>query len=91
MALSVANIWKVPELRKKLMITLSILIIYRIGFHIPLPGVNIDVLEARAERTGPLAALFGIMGSLTGANLSGAIWIDGRTRCRRGSIGGCYR
>ena len=37
MSFSAANILKVPELRKKLMVTMGLLLVYRIGFHIPLP------------------------------------------------------
>ncbi len=72
MNLSVTNIFRVPELRKKLLVTLSLLFVYRIGFHIPIPGVNVDALEALAEQRGSLAAIFGIMSSLTGGNLSSA-------------------
>ncbi len=72
MNFSAANILKVPELRKKLMITLSLLLVYRIGFHIPLPGVNVDALQDLAERSGTLASLLGLMSSLTGGSLSSA-------------------
>jgi len=34
------NMWRIPELRNKLLFTLGMLVIYRIGFHVPLPGVN---------------------------------------------------
>ena len=34
------NIFRVPELRNKVLFTLFMLAIYRIGFHIPIPGVN---------------------------------------------------
>lgn len=45
MASAVVNIFKVPDLRKRVLFTLFILIIYRIGAHIPIPGINIDVLK----------------------------------------------
>ncbi len=38
------NIFKVPELRKKILFTLMLLAIYRVGFHIPLPGVNQEAM-----------------------------------------------
>ena len=34
------NIFKVPDLRSKVMFTLAMLVIYRIGWHVPLPGVD---------------------------------------------------
>ena len=40
------NAWKIPELRKKLMFTAAILLLYRIGNVIPVPYVNVDALAA---------------------------------------------
>ena len=42
----VVNIFKVPELRRRILFTLAILVIYRIGAHIPIPGINVDALKA---------------------------------------------
>jgi preprotein translocase subunit SecY len=39
------NIFKVPELRNKVLFTLFMLLIYRIGYHVPLPGVDQAKLE----------------------------------------------
>ncbi len=41
----VANILKIPELRNRIFFTLIILIIYRIGAHIPIPGINVVALK----------------------------------------------
>lgn len=38
------GIFKIPELRKRILFTLGALAIYRIGVHIPTPGVNSDAL-----------------------------------------------
>lgn len=38
---ALVNLFKVPELRKKLLFTLGILVVYRIGVQISVPGVNI--------------------------------------------------
>lgn len=46
------NMWRIPELRNKLLFTLGMLIIYRIGFHIALPGVNQDVLAEKFKAMG---------------------------------------
>lgn len=40
------NIWRVEDLRKRVLFTLFVLIIYRIGSFVPVPGVNKDVFEA---------------------------------------------
>ncbi len=45
------NVFKIPELRKKLLFTLALLAIYRVGFHVPLPGVNQDAMARSAQRT----------------------------------------
>ncbi len=34
------NAWKVPDIRKKMIYTILMLIVYRIGAHVPVPGVN---------------------------------------------------
>src|SRR5262245_7296272 len=34
------NVFRIPELRNKVLFTLFMLAIYRIGYHVPLPGVN---------------------------------------------------
>src|ERR1044071_1152058 len=41
-----ANIFRVPDLRKRLMFTLGLLAVYRLGGHIPTPGINIQQWEA---------------------------------------------
>lgn len=46
----IGNIFRIPELRKKILFTLFILVVYRIGAHIPIPGINIDALQAFFEQ-----------------------------------------
>ena len=48
---TIKNIWKIKELRNKILFTLAILAIYRFGSFIPLPGINPAALaEASAQR-----------------------------------------
>jgi preprotein translocase subunit SecY len=42
---SLANSWKVPEVRKKLLFTAAMIAIYRFGAHVPVPGVNLAALN----------------------------------------------
>ena len=42
---AVSNIAKIPELRKRVLFTLLMLAIYRIGIFIPTPGINGDALK----------------------------------------------
>src|SRR5438270_5898588 len=39
------NIFRVPELRNKVLFTLFMLAVYRIGFHVPIPGVDQDAFQ----------------------------------------------
>ncbi len=41
-----ANIFRVPDLRKRVIFTLGLLAVYRLGGHIPTPGINTDKLAA---------------------------------------------
>ena len=43
------NAWKVPELRKKFYWTLALVAIFRIGTHIPVPGINADYLKEATQ------------------------------------------
>ena len=40
-----ANVFRVPDLRKRIMFTLGLLAVYRFGGHIPTPGINADLLS----------------------------------------------
>lgn len=44
------NIFKVPELRNKILFTLALLAVYRIGFYVPLPGIDQSELESHFTR-----------------------------------------
>src|SRR5690348_13197791 len=45
-----ANIFRVPDLRKRILFTLGLLAVYRLGGHIPTPGVNADKLQQFFEQ-----------------------------------------
>src|SRR5579884_1195874 len=40
-----ANIFRIPDLRKRIFFTLALLAVYRIGGHIPIPGINSDMFS----------------------------------------------
>ncbi len=52
------SIFKVEELRKRILFTLGLLVVYRIGGHIPTPGVNGEVLQRFMADSGTLFGLF---------------------------------
>ena len=64
---SFANILKIPELKKRIIISFLLLGVYRIGVHVPTPGINSDALAsffAQARGT-----LFGLFDMFTGGAL----------------------
>jgi len=66
------NIFKLPELRNKLLFTIGMLAIYRIGFYVPVPGVDQRAMSAGMPQGGGggLGDLFNYFQLFTGGNLS---------------------
>src|SRR6478609_6555122 len=62
------TVFKIKELRQKIVITLLFLAIYRIGFHIPLPMVNQQALAQ--AMSGSDEGLIGLISMFSGGNLS---------------------
>jgi len=59
MAVTLGNVGKVPELKRRILVTLALLAIYRVGIHIPTPGINSEALMALfAQARGTLFGLF---------------------------------
>ncbi len=57
---NIKNVVKISDLRNKILFTIGMIIVYRVGAFIPAPGINFDainVLEQEAERGGVLAFL----------------------------------
>ena len=55
---SLRNVFRIPDLRNKIIFTLMILVIYRLGSHLPVPGIDISALktlEQQADQGGVLA------------------------------------
>ena len=57
MIAAIANAFRVPELRRKILFTLSIVGVYRIGAHIPVPGVDLDRVQEIIEGQAALGLL----------------------------------
>ncbi len=67
---SFRHIFKIPELRKRITFTLFILIIYRLGGHIPTPGI--DSAAMSAAMANMQNTLFGLYDMFAGGNFSRA-------------------
>jgi len=65
---SFQNIFKIPELRTRVLFTLVMLVVYRVGAHIPTPGINGDALSDFLQKQG--GALLRFLDIFSGASLS---------------------
>ena len=63
-------LWKSYDIRRKLLITVLILTIYRIAAHIPVPGVDRQAIQAIMNQGGPGGTLFGLLDLLSGGTVS---------------------
>ena len=48
---NLTNIWKIEELKNRIILTLGVLLVYRFGAHIVLPGIDSAQLHELASRT----------------------------------------
>ena len=62
-----ANIFRVPDLRKRLMFALGLLAVYRLGGHIPTPGINITRWEEFFSSNA--GSIFGFFDLFAGGNI----------------------
>jgi len=71
---ALGNIFKVPELRRKVLFTLFIILIYRVGAHVPTPGVDGNALSRFFAQLaqGAGGSLFGMMALFSGGALQKA-------------------
>lgn len=63
-------LWKSTDIRKKLMLTLGILVLYRLIANIPVPGFNAEVIKALKSNTTAAGDLISILNVLSGGTLS---------------------
>ena len=62
-----ANAWKVPELRRRILFTAIVLALYRLGSWIPAPGVDAEAIDQYLSRTG---GIFDLLNLFSGGALS---------------------
>lgn len=63
---AIRNLWKVDELRRRVLFTLGMLAVYRAGIHVPVPGIDQEVLKTI---WGGAGNLFGVLDLFSGGNL----------------------
>ncbi len=65
---SLRNIWDIPDLRKRVLFTLGMLAVYRLGNHIPTPGINAQALIDFFQQNR--GNWFGLVDMFSGGNLA---------------------
>ncbi len=63
------NAWSIPDLRKKMLYTLLMIFVFRLGSFIPVPGLNPDALKALVSEGN---SLFGMLNAFSGNSFSNA-------------------
>ncbi|MCP3775431.1 preprotein translocase subunit SecY [Paenibacillus sp. MZ04-78.2] len=64
---TISNIMKVDDLRKRILFTLLVLIVYRIGAFIPVPNINTEILKAQDQANA--GGVFGLLNTFSGGAL----------------------
>ena len=64
------EVWMIPELRQKILLTLGMLGIYRIGFQVPQPITNTAAVEALKSSSGGLGHMLQAVAVLSASPLS---------------------
>ena len=68
---NLTNIWKIEELKNRIILTLGILLVYRFGAHIVLPGIDSAQLHELSTKTSG-GGLLDILNAFTGGAFSNA-------------------
>ena len=64
---AIANVFRIPDLRKRVFFTLGLLAVYRLGGHIPTPGINLIRWEEFFEQNA--GGIFGFFDLFAGGNI----------------------
>ncbi|MFF1480375.1 preprotein translocase subunit SecY [Streptomyces sp. NPDC058301] len=64
-----AQAFKTPDLRKKLLFTLGIIVLYRMGTHVPIPGVSYKNVQICVDQAQQGNSLFGLVNMFSGGAL----------------------
>ncbi|MEL6304679.1 MAG: preprotein translocase subunit SecY [Bacteroidota bacterium] len=67
---TISNIWKIEELRQRILVTLGLLLVYRFGAQVVLPGIDTSQLAQLADNTGQ--GILGILNAFTGGAFANA-------------------
>ncbi len=75
---TIKNAWRVIDIRKKILFTLLIIVVFRVGSVIPVPFIDVEALRSSVSDTGIANQFFSYLSVLTGGGLEyGAIFAMG--------------
>jgi len=67
---TIKNIWKIEELKNRILVSLGLLLVYRFGTQVVLPGIDASQLANLANQTD--GGLLGLLNAFTGGAFSNA-------------------
>ena len=67
---TIKNVWKIDELRNRILVTLSLLLVYRFGAQVVLPGI--DAAQLENLQSGAADGIFGLLNAFTGGAFANA-------------------
>ncbi len=67
---TIQNIWKIEELREKILLTLGLLLVYRLGSNVVLPGIDPESLTDLQNQAG--SGIIGLLNAFTGGAFANA-------------------
>ena len=67
---AVRNAFRLPDLRRRILITILLLVVYRLAANVPVPGVSQEALEQLLGGAGGLAAFANVLDLLSGGAVS---------------------
>jgi preprotein translocase subunit SecY len=66
---AVINAFKIADLRRKILFTLAMLVVFRIIAHVPVPGANLNALTDLLQRNDQFGGLFNVLNIFSGGTL----------------------
>ena len=61
---------KIPETRQRILMTLGLLFLYRVGFHVPMPGLSAEFLR---EQVQTQSTVFGLISAFSGGSIGNTV------------------
>ncbi len=69
---TIKNIWTIEELRNKIIVTLGLIFVYRLGTHIVLPGIDPNILQTVRSNSSSAGGMLGLLDAFAGGAFSQA-------------------